>query len=159
MPKLHTLSFEITHDYTLVCIHTTLEDYRLAFFINKCLDIKLKRWEQDLYFEKKDIGFSLYKYNDKANFTSYNLLANKYLEVKYKTSKHKTLFFNTLISKVQKYYLIDDKIKVDFFLKISGDLSSLQINRILTCLNNIKQVITAYTTNPEKLKQKEHLIF
>jgi len=159
MSKLHTLSFEADFDYTLFCIHTTLEDYRLAFFINRCLNIKLKRRDEDLDFENKEGGFSLYEYDDKANFSIYNLIANKYLKVEYKTSKKNALFYNTQISQTQINYLINDKKKVDFFLKILGDLSIPEINNILDCLNNIQQVITVYTTDPKKLKQKAHLIF
>jgi len=159
MSKLHTLSFEIEHDYTLICIHTSLEDYRLAFFINQCLDIKLNRRYEDLDFENEKTGFSLYEYIDKANFCLYNLIANKHLQVEYKTSKNNALFFNTLLSETKTNYLINDKIKVDFFLKITGDLSLSKINEIVNCLNNIQQIITVYTTNPEKLNQKAHLIF
>jgi len=159
MSKLHTLNFEIEHDYTLICIHTSLEDYRLAFFINQHLDIKLKRRFDDLDFKNNKAGFSLYEYDDKASFCTYNLIANKYLEVEYRTSKNNALFFNTLIGETKINYLINDKIKVDFFLKITGDLSLQQINKILDCLNKIQQIITAYTTNPKKLKQKAHLIF
>ncbi len=159
MSKLHTLSFEIEHDYTLICIHTSLEDYRLAFFINQCLNIKLKRSFEDLDFENNEARFSLYEYNDKANFSTYNLIANKYLKVEYKTSKNNALFYNTLIGETQTSHLINDKIMVDFFLKIVGDLSLQRINNIINYLNNIQQVITVYTTNPKKLKQKAHLIF
>jgi len=159
MPKLHTLSFKIEHDYTLICIHTTLEDYRLAYFINQCLNLKLKRRKDDLDFKNKEAGFSVYQYNDKANFITYNLIANKYLKVEYKTSKHNALFYNILMCETKTNYLINDKIKVDFFLKISGDLSLLQINKILDYLSSIQQVITVYTTDPKKLKQKTNLIF
>jgi|FLOH01.1.fsa_nt_gi hypothetical protein len=159
MLKLHTLSFEPENDYNLICIHTTLEDYRLAYFINQALDLKLSRRDEDLDFNNNKEHFSLYEYNDPSLFLTYNLLANKYTLVEYKTSNNNALFYNTLLSETKISYLISDKKKVDFFLKITGDLSLTQINNITECINSIQQVITVYTTDPKLLKQNTHLIF
>lgn len=159
MLKLHDLDFELEHDYNLICIHTTLEDYRLAYFINETLSVNLKRKDEDLDFNNNKESFSLYEYHNKSCFLTYNLLANKCMLVEYKTSRKNALFYNTLLSQAQISYLIDDKKQVDFFLKITGDLSLQQINCVTDRLNTIQQVITVYTTDPKQLKQKEHLIF
>jgi len=159
MLKLHDLDFELEHDYNLICIHTTLEDYRLAYFINDSLHINLERKDEDLDFSNNKEKFSLYEYQNKSKFLTYNLLANKYTLVEYKTSNSNALFYNTLLGDTKISYLISDKKQVDFFLKITGDLSLQQINCIIDRLNTIQQIITVYTTDPEKLKQKTHLIF
>jgi len=56
-------------------------------------------------------------------------------------------------------YLINDKKQVDYFLKISGDVSLQQQNCILDKLNTIQQVLTCYPIDPESIKQNTHLIF
>ena len=40
--RLYIDEFE-TINYSLVAIHTNLEDYRLAYFINENLNLKLKK--------------------------------------------------------------------------------------------------------------------
>ena len=159
MAKLHTLTLDLEHDYTLICIHTTLEDYRLAYYINKSLNLKLFRSFADLDFENNKASFSLYEYDDPTNFVTYHLIANKSMLVEYKTATKNALFYNTLLGETIVSYLVNDHKKVDFFLKISEGLTKHQINTLVEQLNSIKQVITAFTINPEQLKQKEHLIF
>jgi len=159
MAKLHTLTLDLEHDYTLICIHTTLEDYRLAHYINKSLNLKLFRSFADLDFENNKASFSLYEYDDPTNFVTYHLIANKSMLVEYKTATKNALFYNTLLGETIVSYLVNDHKKVDFFLKISEGLTKHQINTLVEQLNSIKQVITAFTINPKQLKQKEHLIF
>jgi len=160
MPKLHMLNLDTqVTDYTLICIHTTLEDYRLAYYINKVLGISLNRRAEDLDFNNNKGAFSLYEYNDKTFYLTYNLIANKHLDVAFETSKRNALFYNTLLSETKITYLIDDKKKVDYFLKISGDVSLQKVNCIIEKINSINQVITSYATNPENIKQNAHLIF
>ena len=159
MAKLHTLDLEEEVDYKLICLHTTLEDYRLAYFINEKLNLSLERRDEDLDFKETGSTFSLYEYYDKSFFLTYNLIANKHLDVAFKTSKKNALFYNTLLSETKISYLINDKKKVDYFFKITGDVSLQQINCILDKLNAINQVITSYETSPENIKQNAHLIF
>ncbi|MCF6214465.1 MAG: IPExxxVDY family protein [Flavobacteriaceae bacterium] len=159
MSKLHLLDLEPELDYILICLHTALEDYRLAYFINKKLNLSLKRRDSDLDFKENGASYALYEYCDKAFFLTYNLIANKYLGVKYTTSKKNALFYNTLLGETKVSYLINDKKKVDYFLKISGDVSLHKTNCIIEKLNTIPQIVTCYTTAPKNIKQNAHLIF
>jgi hypothetical protein len=159
MPKLHTLDLEPEPDYILICLHTTLEDYRLAYFINKKLNLSLKRRDEDLDFKENGAIYSLYEYYDKSFFLTYNLIANKHMDVEYTTSKKNALFYNTKLGKTKISYLINDKKQVDYFLKISGDVSLQQTTCIIEKINTIQQIITSYTTAPENIKQNAHLIF
>ena len=43
-----------SYDYHLIGIHSTLEDYRLAFLLNKHLGVNFKRASYDLDFENKN---------------------------------------------------------------------------------------------------------
>ena len=56
-------------------------------------------------------------------------------------------------------YLISEKKKVDYFLKIEGDISTGELNNTIGEINKIKQVITSYKICPSNLKSKDFLTF
>ena len=58
MSKVVVLNYENDHDYNLIGIHTSLEDYRLAFFLNNSLNTCLSRCHQDLDFGTNSSYFS-----------------------------------------------------------------------------------------------------
>ncbi len=76
MSKVLTLDYENEHEYTLIGIYATLEDYRLAFYLNMALNIQLKRQPQDLDIGTDNSLFSLYSYDCKSTFSSWALIAN-----------------------------------------------------------------------------------
>jgi hypothetical protein len=56
-------------------------------------------------------------------------------------------------------YLIPEKKKVDYFLKLEGDFDYEYIAKTVDQINKINQVITSYTIDSNILKSKEFLIF
>ena len=58
-----------------------------------------------------------------------------------------------------KNYLIPEKKKIDFFIKIVEDIPSEEIQKLVNKIKNINQVITAYTIDTNTLKSKDILIF
>ena len=62
--------------YYLLAIHTVLIDYRLAFFLNKCLNIELKRTSKDLDISGQDGFYSIFEYEDQDNLLNWNLISN-----------------------------------------------------------------------------------
>ena len=50
--RLYIDDFE-TINYSLIAIHSNLDDYRLAYFINKSLNLELKKNEKDIPIETK----------------------------------------------------------------------------------------------------------
>ena len=154
MSKVLTLGYEYEHDYNLIAINSTLDDYRLAYFINKKLEIHLDRQSKNIDFTDKDCSFTLYSYDCDRTFSSWSLIANKHIFLS-KNTDQPTLF--TEESKIS--YLISEKKKVDFFLKIFGDFTSGSLKSILAKIKDIKGVVTTYTINPQSLKSKDFLIF
>ena len=60
--QIHSLSLDVfEEEYSLIGIHTTLEDYKLAYILNKRLGIKLGKCRDDLKFEEID---TIDKYHD-----------------------------------------------------------------------------------------------
>ncbi|MFT6066220.1 MAG: hypothetical protein ACJAYY_000069 [Paraglaciecola sp.] len=151
--QTHSLSLDILSDdeYFLIGIHTTLEDYKLAYLLNKNLGTSFSKLKEGLDFEKT--SFSLFNYSNKKYDFEWFLLANS-AKRENQTESNKLL----LIAET-KMYLIAEKKKVDFFIKISG---SVQYSFVLETIDKIKkidQVITSYSIDKNTLKSKDFLIF
>ena len=155
MSKVLTLDYENEHDYTLIGVHATLENYRLAFYLNKILNIKLKRNNLDLDFGTGTSHFSLYTYECNNTFSYWALIANKHVFDANNEVENNYLFKEDY----QTTVLIQEKKQVDYFLKIDGNFNELELNEIIKKVNSIKSVITSYEINPQTLKSKDFLIF
>lgn len=144
-----------SHDYHLIGIHTPLEDYKLAYLLNQHLEIKFTRANYDLDFENKNnnASFTIYEYTNKKLDHDWFLISNIYRQT-FKTNTTSLFNESDTIS-----YLIPEKKKVDFFIKLEGDFDYEHIVRSVEKINQIKQVLTSYTIEAELLKSKEFLIF
>jgi hypothetical protein len=69
------------------------------------------------------------------------------------------LFDNDATDKIITTYLIPEYKKVDFFLKIQSEMETIPLRKILSGINEIKQVISVYELEPENIKSKNNLIF
>ena len=153
--KIHCIDFEFDHDYTLIGIHSVLADYRMAFFLNDSLGIKLRRFRDDLDFKSKNCSFPLFTFEDESTFTSWSLISNKYIFTEETASDRHQLFEQeTKIS-----YLIPEKKRVDYFIKINGFKDDRQIDDAIIKINRINNIITSYPIDPIELKSKDNLIF
>ena len=69
------------------------------------------------------------------------------------------LFDESDSEKVTTYYLLQEFKKVDYFLTIYSDVDSIPIATIVSEINKIKQVISAYSVEADQIKSKNNLIF
>lgn len=152
---MQLLTIDLEDDYSLIGIHSTEEDYRLAYLLNSYLKIKLARFKHNLDFKNSTAVFPLFEYKDQANYINYYLINNKYTELV--DNQHKEGLFGGNYSTTS--YLIPEKKKVDFFLKIEGCNNEDLIQTLVNDLNKINQIITSYSIEPITLKSKENLIF
>ncbi|RCS26025.1 IPExxxVDY family protein [Polaribacter sp. WD7] len=141
-------------EYSLIGIHSTLEDYKLAYFLNRNLNAKLSKTAKDLEFirRQKKATFSLYSY-DCNNGYCWSLIANSYRR------ENQTVSNELLLTTETKTYLIPEKKKVDFFLKICGCLEYEFVLETIQKIKKIDNVITAYSIDKNTLKSKDFLIF
>jgi hypothetical protein len=141
--------------YTLIGIHTTLEDYKLAFLLNSHLKTNFHRAAYSLDFDNtvEGISFSIYSYSNKEYDFEWYLIANSC------TQELKLNSTGFLQSTEVKTYLIKEKKKVDFFIKIIGETNDAFIAKILDKINEINQVVTSYKIDINTLKSKDFLIF
>ncbi|WP_283642698.1 IPExxxVDY family protein [Croceibacter atlanticus] len=146
-------------EFKLIAIHCSLEPYRIAYFVNKQLKLKLERVSDiEIYQGDTVINAPLFQFEDAIRETDYYLTANKF------KASNKNITGDDLFGSKQNRYSIISLLKeyknADYFLKIEDeDVNAIPIKRILFELNQIKHIVTAYLINTEDLKQKERLVF
>ncbi len=142
-------------EYSLIGIHSTLEDYKLAYLLNKTLNTKFYKAKKDLEFvrEKKKASFSIYNYENIKYDYDWFLIANSYRR------ENQTVSNELLLTSETKTYLIPEKKKVDFFIKICGESEYEFVMKTIQKIKTIDNVITAYSIDKNTLKSKDFLIF
>lgn len=151
--KKHILTTENDHNYILIAIKTSLEDFRLVYFLNKTFDITINKYNFSLDFSKKEGAFSVFGYEDLNTNEYWSLIANKQIVDKEEQQDNYNLFneiSNTFI-------LIPEEKKADYFLKIESN--NVPVTTIIKKINTIHKVITSYEINLKNLKSKDLLIF
>lgn len=155
------LTDDFAEDFLLVAIHCSEEAYKLAFLLNQFAGLRLRRSKNDLEFSNNglEITFPLFDFEDEMQYINYDLVANKCVSKSAKVVSSGGLFGDENISEIVTTHLIPEFKKVDFFLKISTDAPSIGIRKIVTSINEIKQVISAYQIETDQLKSINNLIF
>ncbi|WP_269226960.1 IPExxxVDY family protein [Flavobacterium eburneipallidum] len=148
-------------DYQLIAIHTSLEDYRLAYFINQKLFINLSKNENEILINIKEgeTKFTRFYSFDVEKGISWNLIQNKNEVIQQKNNNSQNLFSNVTMEVATKVYLLSEFKKVDYFLKIENLDETKNLEAILTQLNTIDNLSTAYQIDINKIKAKNNLIF
>ena len=143
--------------FSLFAIHTDLDDYRLAYFLNKHLGINLFRKTFDLDFVNSKGSFSVFEYIDQTNFLKWSLISNIY-NYNFSTKASNDDLFVESNNLVQKVNLLTEYKNVNYLLKIENNESQVDLEAIAKEIKSIPQVITLYDINKD-LKNKENLIF
>ncbi|MDD2674248.1 MAG: IPExxxVDY family protein [Flavobacterium sp.] len=148
-------------DYYLIAIHTSLEDYRLAFFINQKLPINLSKSENEIQINIKEgeTNFSRFYYNDIESTITWNLIQNKNEVVQYKKGNTQNLFSDVTMEVATKVFLLPEFKKVDYFLKIENNDDAMDVSKIQLLLNTIDSISTVYIVDTNQIKSKNNLIF
>jgi len=149
-------------DYDLIAIHCSIASYRLAFVLNKYMNLRLFRKKQDIRFEydTRTANFPLFQYHDYFHYNTYSLLGNKFRTKITSNTAAEGLFIaaeDTAITDTK--YLIPELKNVDYFLKIEAETSQFSSKSLTTKLLTIPQIITAYMVEYTQLKSKNNLIF
>lgn len=148
-------------DYDLIAIHSVLEDFRLAYFINQKLPIVLNKSKEEIEIHTKegDAFFSKFTFSDFQNDVQWSLIPNKNEIIVKKKSTGQNLFLNEEVEIATKIYLLSELKKVDYFLKIENNKGDIDINQIIKSINSIDRIAAVYRVDPEKIKSKNNLIF
>ncbi len=148
-------------DYSLVAIHCSEEAYKLAFLINKHVGLRLQRMRIDLDYsvDGLEVTYPLFQFDNKSQYTTYYLVSNKCKSQVAQLNSAGGLFDSQETSKTVVNYLIPEFKKVDYFLKIESDAPLMPLRKTIALLNEIKEVISSYSIETEKIKSKKNLIF
>ena len=107
----------ISEDYELIAIHSSMDDYKLAFTLNGVLDIRLKKNDSNIQIEIEEgkSAFSNYIFEDEENDVIWSLIENKttILTAKNETSQ----LFDAVDITV---FLLPEYKKADYLLKIEN---------------------------------------
>ncbi len=157
---VHKLLVDDFYDasYFLIAIHCRLDDYRLAYLLNKHLNINLVRLPRDLDYKYLDANYSIYEWKDRHHQNIWNLVSNVCKKEEASLQSSGSLF-NTEQIILKTYYLLPEFEKVDFFIKITTDEESINERHLLEKLQEIPQLITSYSIDTEQIKSKDNLIF
>lgn len=158
---VHKFILEDTFDealYTLIGIHCRLEDYRLAYLVNKYLGITLNRKRTDLDFENGQVSYSIYEWEDHKQLITWSLVSNVCKTEELQNRDYKSLF-DTQEKIIKTFHLLPEHKTVNYLLKIESEFSFSKEKYILDRILNIPQVATAYSIDSSQLKSKDNLIF
>ena len=144
--------------FTLLAIHCGLEDYRMAYLLNKQLGLNLSRMPRDLDYKYFAASYSVYEWYNNESQISWNLISNVCKKEEDSLQSSGSLFM--LQNKVLKtYHLLPEYKNVDYLIKISNDTQYFNEKIILSKIQSIPQIVTSYSIDTEKLKSKDNLIF
>ena len=155
------LEGDFQEEFSLIAIHCSEEPYKMAYMLNKHMSLHLSRKKLDVDFSSQglDISFPLFEYEDELSYIIYNLVSNKNKSLTAKFQSSGGLFSDVFSEKTITTFLLKEFKNVDYFLKIQSDYEKVSTRKLISTINEIEQVISAYTIESEKIKSKNNLIF
>ncbi|MGM5469057.1 IPExxxVDY family protein [Flavobacteriaceae bacterium LMO-SS05] len=157
---LHKLLVDDFYDtsFSLIAVHCGLDDYRLAYLLNKYLGLNLSRMPQDLDYKYFAASYSVYEWHNKDNEISWNLISNVCKKEEDSLQSSGSLF--TSHNKVLKtYHLLPEHKNVDYLIKATNEDQYFNEKIVLSKIQAIPQIVAAYSIDTDKLKSKDNLIF
>jgi len=149
----HVLSFDLDDEpLTIIAVHSGEDDYRLVYWLNKILNLRLQREAQDLEFANR-IFAPWYVFENELEFTRFVLLPNK---IEGDTADQGIDLFSGGFKQV--YYVLPEFKKANYLLKIEG-ASDIDLTEILNKLKDLPEIVMAYALNSQQIKSRTNLIF
>lgn len=153
MVTTHRITAEPYEDsFTLIAIHSPLEDYALAYALNKACDLSLKRMAKDLHVTQ-NLSFSAFEWEDTTNDVYWILIANRCVAEERIFADG---FFAGHTSFTIHHFITKQK-KVDYFLKVDT-VSAATLDSQVKAIRTIPGIITVYPIAPQLLKSNTTVI-
>ena len=146
----------ISDDYELIAVHSSLDDYKLAYMLNKELGVQLSKnlAYVEIAIPEGKSAFSNYIFDDEKNDVVWTLIENKTTIIN--SNKQTTSLFEQVDITV---FLLPEFKKADYLIKIENIDYGFDSESIVDKIQEIKNVTTAYTIDITNLKSKNNLIF
>ncbi|MDC8000385.1 IPExxxVDY family protein [Aequorivita todarodis] len=145
--------------YTLIAIHCSEEAYKVAYLMNQHLNTRFKRRRVDIDFPSEGmmVTFPIFDFMDEFNYSQYYLVANKCSIAEAGLQSSGGLFSE--IGSEKDHFLLPELKKVDYLLKIYSDFETVPLQSLISQINNIDQIVSAYVVETANIKSKNNLIF
>ena len=155
------LEDDFYEEFSLIAIHCSEEPFKVAYMLNKHVQLQLVRKSVDLDFSNNglDVTFPIFEFENIYTYFYYNLVANKNKSLTANVQSSGGLFDTIISEKTVTTYLLKEFKNVDYFLKIHSDYEKVPIRKLISSINEIEQVISAYLIYNETIKSKNNLIF
>ena len=146
----------VSDDYELIAVHSSLDDYKLAYMLNKELGVQLSKnlAYVEIAIPEGKSAFSNYIFDDEKNDVVWTLIENKTTIIN--SNKQTTSLFEQVDITV---FLLPEFKKADYLIKIENIDYGFDSESIIEKIQEIKNVTTAYAIDITNLKSKNYLIF
>ena len=146
----------VSDDYELIAVHSSLDDYKLAYMLNKELGVQLSKnlAYVEIAIPEGKSAFSNYIFDDEKNDVVWTLIENKTTIIN--SNKQTTSLFEQVDITV---FLLPEFKKADYLIKIENIDDGFDSESIIEKIQEIKNVTTAYAIDITNLKSKNNLIF
>lgn len=146
----------ISDDYELIAIHTSLEDHKLAYCLNKELGLQLQKNDNyvEIAISEGKSAFENFTFDDEKNDVIWTLIENKTTIIN--SNKQTSSLFEQVDITV---FLLPEYKKADYLIKIENIDYGFDADIIIDSILKIKNITTAYSVDTTNLKSKNNLIF
>ena len=130
----------VSDDYELIAVHSSLDDYKLAYMLNKELGIQLSKnlAYVEIAIPEGKSAFSNYIFDDEKNDVVWTLIENKTTIIN--SNKQTTSLFEQVDITV---FLLPEFKKADYLIKIENIDYGCDSESIVDKIQEIKNVTTA----------------
>jgi len=148
---------QFPQNFHLIAIHSDLDEFRLAYFLNEKLNISLIRRDKDIHMAENNAYYSSYEFLDETKYLKWIFFSNKSLVSELPNVDDNGLFSSRSLVK-NEISLLSNKKQVDYFLIVENVANKSYLEKVLKKISEISGVITSFVSD-NKLENKENLIF
>jgi len=159
------LEIDFDDDFSIIGIKTTLNDFQLAFHLNKNLGTFFIRSEKDIDVQDKSEDelsyYSHFIYNNVEEMEEWHLISNKFnTENLFSEEEEKQDLFSLNNQKTQiTKYFIPEKKEINYLLRIDYIENKKRVNDLVSQIRSISSITTAFSIEYNTLRSKRNLIF
>ena len=148
---------QFPQNFHLIAIHSDLDEFRLAYFLNEKLNISLIRRNNDIHLAENNAYYPSYEFLDETKYLKWIFFSNKSLVSELPNVDDNGLF-SSRSSVKNEISLLSNKKQVDYFLIVENVANKSYLEKVLKKISEIRGVITSFVSD-NKLENKENLIF
>lgn len=131
------LEFDYDYDFFLIGIFCHHKDYRLAWMLNKYLELDLSKSKDYIMFNKEqEQKFSMYV---------------DYID-------NQELYYYLISNRGENGLLIPERKDVDYFLMVDGLIETSKKGELVRKIRELNEVLSAMEINPAQLNSKQNLL-